>query len=69
MKTPWQKVYAKFGMSGNQLARNLGRHRSKISRALRDDKGLIDGTDQELLIEAAKRLGVDLKPEDMLPET
>ena len=66
-KTPWQKVLAKFGMSGSALAREIGRDRSKVSRHLRDDKGLIQGKDQELLLAAAKRLGIDLRPEDMVP--
>lgn len=67
-KTPWQKVHAKFGISCSALARELGRDRSKVSRHVKDDKGLISGTDQELLIAAAKRLNVNLLPEDMVPE-
>lgn len=66
-KTPWQKVYAKFGLSGNALAKEIGRNRSKISREIRDERGLINGEDQELLLAAAARLGVDLKPDDMFP--
>lgn len=67
-KTPWQKVHAKFGVSPSQFARVLNRHRSKISRALRDDKGLISGKDQELIIEAAAKLSVPITPDDLTPE-
>lgn len=66
-KTPWQKVHAKFGMSCSALAREIGRDRSKVSRHVKDEKGLIQGKDQELLLAAAKRLNVDLLPEDMVP--
>lgn len=65
--TPWQKVHRKFGMSAAGLAKVLGRHRSKISRALNDDKGLINGRDQELILAAAAREGVDIAPEDLTP--
>lgn len=67
-KTPWQKVHAKFSMSPAALARELGRHRSKVSRALRDEKGLITGRDQEMLLSAAKRLGVNLTASDLTPD-
>lgn len=65
--TPWRRVYKKFGMSGNALAKEIGRDRSKISRELSSERGLINGEDQELLLAAAARLGVDLTPEDMFP--
>jgi hypothetical protein len=68
IKTPWQKVIAKFGLSNSNLAAELNRHRSKISRAAKDSKGLISGRDQVLLLQAAKRLGVFLDPSDMTPE-
>ncbi|MER9628402.1 helix-turn-helix domain-containing protein [Mesorhizobium sp. M0296] len=68
LKTPWQKVHAKFGMSPAQLARVLKRHRSKISRALRDEKGLISGKDQELIIEVASAYGIPLTSDDLTPE-
>ena len=48
--TPWQRVYAKFGMSQSDFARALNRHRSKVSRALSDDEGLIGGRDQKLIL-------------------
>lgn len=67
VKTPWQKVHAKFGLSSNALARAIGKDRGNMSRKLRDEKGLINGDDQRAILEAAKRLNVDLKPEDMLP--
>lgn len=66
-KTPWRKVHARFGMSSAQLARAIGRHRSKISRALKDEKGLINGTDQELILRTAKKLNVAIVPDDLIP--
>lgn len=65
--TPWQKVHAKFGRSAAGLAKVLGRHRSKISRALADEKGLINGRDQELILAAAAREGVEIAAEDLTP--
>lgn len=65
--TPWRRVYKKFGMSGNALAKEIGRDRSKISRELSSERGLINGEDQELLLAAAARLGVDLTADDMFP--
>lgn len=65
--TPWRRVYAKFGMSQAQFAKAMGRHRSKVSRALKDEKGLINGNDQERLIEVAKELKVNLSPSDLMP--
>jgi predicted DNA-binding protein (UPF0251 family) len=61
-------VHAKFGVSPAQLARLLNRHRSKISRALSDDKGLISGKDQELIIKAAAANGVALAADDLTPD-
>lgn len=66
-QTPWQKVHAKFGLNSAGLAKMLGRHRSKISRALKDEKGLISGRDQELIIETARAAGVEITPSDMMP--
>ncbi|WP_434888896.1 hypothetical protein [Bradyrhizobium sp. HKCCYLS2038] len=65
--TPWQRVYAKFGLSQSEFARTLNRHRSKVSRALKDRKGLIGGRDQELILEAAKACNVTITPDDMIP--
>ena len=65
--TPWQRVHRKFGTTGAGLAKLLGRHRSKVSRALRDEKGLISGRDQELIIDAARQAGVVVTPDDMMP--
>lgn len=67
-KTPWQKVHAKFGMPSAQLAKALGRHRSKISRALKDEKGLINGRDQELILKVAEELKINIEPDDLIPE-
>lgn len=66
--TPWQKVAAKFGLRPSHLAFALGRHRSKISRALKDEKGLISGRDQELIIKVASELNVSIAAEDMTPD-
>lgn len=66
--TPWQRVFAKFGLPQAQLAKGIGRHRSKLSRALKDDRGLINGSDQARLMEFAKEAGVSLQPADLTPE-
>ena len=65
-KTPWQKVYAKFGMSQSEFARAIERDRSKVSRALKDNKGFINGRDQELILAAAARVGVKISAADMI---
>lgn len=65
--TPWQKVHTKFGLSASGLAKILGRHRSKISRALKCEKGLINGRDQELILSAAKDRNVDITSDDLTP--
>lgn len=64
--TPWQRVYSKFGMSQSDFAKCLNRHRSKVSRELKDKKGLISGRDQELILAAAERVGVSLSADDMV---
>lgn len=69
--TPWRKVYAKFrdelGMSQAQFAKAIKRHRSKVSRELKDEKGLINGTDQELIISVSKSLGITISADDLTP--
>lgn len=65
--TPWQKVHKKFGMTGAALAAALGNHRSKISRALKDEKGLISGRDQEAILKAARERGVAISADDLTP--
>jgi predicted DNA-binding protein (UPF0251 family) len=65
--TPWQRVYAKFGMSQADFAKAINRHRSKVSRALKDEEGLINGADQKLLIEVSKSLGIHLTADDLTP--
>ncbi|MFS8147972.1 hypothetical protein [Rhizobium sp. BR 249] len=67
-KTPWRKVHEKIGLSPAELARVMGRHRSKISRALGNSEGLISGRDQLLLMKAARERGIELSADDMLPE-
>lgn len=66
-ETPWQRVFAKFGMSRADFAKALGRHRSKLSRALKDEKGLINGSDQERIIDVAGRLKVNITADDLMP--
>ncbi len=66
-RTPWQKVHEKFGLRPAELARLLGRHRSKLSRALASDTGLIAGRDQVALQALALEKGVDLTPGDLTP--
>lgn len=65
--TPWQRTFAKFGTTQAELAREIGVDRSKISVALSDDEGLINARDQLKLMKAARRMGVALKAEDLLP--
>ena len=67
-KTPWQKVFAKFGMSQRALGKELGRDGAKINRAIHDPDGLINGADQRRLFELAKRKNVHLSPEDVTPD-
>lgn len=67
-RTPWQRVVAKFGLKPASLAAHMGRHRSKLTRAVNDEKGLISGRDQELLIAVAKALNVELTADDLTPE-
>ena len=67
MNTPWQRVLAKFGLSQSELAREIGCGRSKVHKKIRDEHGLIDGRDQVLLLEAAKRRRVKLTAADLLP--
>lgn len=64
--TPWQRVYSKFGLNQSGLAKLLGCHRSKICRALKDERGLISGEDQELILSVAPRAGAVIKPSDLV---
>ena len=66
-KTPWQRVFDKFGMSQNAMAIAAGWDRSKVSRALAHEHGFITGKDQAVLLKLGKERGVDLKPDDFLP--
>ncbi|WP_026793166.1 hypothetical protein [Pleomorphomonas oryzae] len=64
-KTPWQKVYAKLGMNAAELGRAMGKDRSKISRAVRDPVGRINGDDlNDLKVIAAAR-GTPLTIDDV----
>lgn len=66
--TPWRKVFRKFGLSQSEFARTLGCHRSKISRAISDEKGLIHGRDQEMILRAVEKTGVRVTASDMIAE-
>lgn len=66
--TPWQKVFFRMGLSQSELARHLNCHRSKISRAVRDNDGLINGRDQVKLLILADAMGVELLPDDFIPD-
>lgn len=66
-KTPWQRVFAKFGMTQAEFARAIGVDRSKVSIAVRDSDGLINGCDQVRILKAAKLRGVQVAPADLLP--
>lgn len=65
--TPWQHVAAKLGITASALSARMGRHRSKMSRALHDDAGLISGRDQVRLLDIAKSLNVELTASDLMP--
>ena len=66
-QTPWQKVFAKFGLTQAELARAIAVDRSKISIAVRDPEGLINPRDAVKLMKAARRYQVKLKADDLLP--
>lgn len=66
-RTPWQRIFSKFGMSQSDLARAIGCHRSKLSRHLNDDEGLISARDQSKLMNIARTAGVKLTAHDLLP--
>ena len=66
-KTPWQTVFEKFDMSQNALAKACGWDRSKISRALGDKSGVINGRDQIALLKMARSRSVKLTGDDFLP--
>ena len=64
--TPWRRVVAKMGITPAALATEMGRHRSKITRAMNDPEGLISGRDQKALREVAARHGVTLDASDLV---
>lgn len=65
--TPWQNAISKFGITASGLAGLMGRHRSKVTRAVKDAEGLISARDQVLLLAVAKELNVALTPADLMP--
>lgn len=66
-QTPWQKVFSLFGMSQRQFAAEVGCNHAHVSRKLADDVGTINGRDQALILTAAKRLGISVSAEDIVP--
>lgn len=66
-KTPWQRAFARFGLSQSEFAIAIKQHRSKVSRALSDESGLISGRDQKRLFDLARSLNVKLSPDDVTP--
>lgn len=66
--TPWQKIFAHFDMTQAQFARASGFDKSKVSRALSDDAGLINGADQVALMKLAKQHRIAIPAEDFLPK-
>lgn len=68
IETPWQRAFAKLGMTQNALAREMGRHRSKISVHLKDPVGAINGRDQVELLRIARDRKVKLRANDLVPE-
>ena len=65
--TPWQRVFARFGLKQSEFARAIGKHRSKISRALKDKDGFINGRDQDRIIKAATAANIRLSPDCLTP--
>lgn len=66
--TPWRRVYHAFApRNQSEFSSMLGFDRSKISRVLSDDKGLINGRDQERILEKAGKLSVIVDPAIMVP--
>ena len=65
--TPWQRIHQKFGLPTAQLAKVLGRDRSKIYRHLNDGDGLISGCDQKLILEKARDGNVTVTAADLVP--
>lgn len=68
VNTPWRKVFLRFGLSQSQFAQAIGRHRSKITRALNNENGLISGPDQVRILAAARKANVAIPPNDFLPD-
>lgn len=66
-RTPWQRVFRKFGMSQRALGKEIGRDGAKINRAVHDPDGLINGRDQQKLLELASRLDINLTSDDLTP--
>jgi hypothetical protein len=66
--TPWEKVLSRFGRSQKEMALLMGRDPAVICQAKRNNAGNINHNHQVLLLKLAKRLHVDLRPTDLLPE-
>jgi hypothetical protein len=65
--TPWRRVFERFGLSQSEFAKALNQHRSKVSRVLADDDGLISGRDQARLFDLARARNIPLTPDDVTP--
>lgn len=68
MNTPWRRVFARLDMSQSELARRMRCGRAKINKALASEPGYINGRDQERLMRVAREAGVEIPPEDFLPD-
>ena len=65
--TPWQKVFARLGLTQAELAKAMGYNRSAISRAINGD-GLISGRNQAKLIRIGRDIGREIEPSDLIPD-
>lgn len=65
-RTPWQKVFARLGLTQAELAKAMGYNRSAISRAI-NGEGMISGRNQAKLIKIGRKLGREITPMDLIP--
>jgi hypothetical protein len=66
--TPWQRVLSRFECETQKdFAQLFGCDAAKISRAVNDARGLINGRDQERLLKLAQQRGIALTASDLLP--
>jgi len=67
-RTPWQKVFARLGLSQADLAGRMGYNRSALSRALNSETGLISGRNQVKLITIGREIDREIAAGDLLPD-